>query len=142
VLVTHGAHCETHAREKANRYDASRRHEDWRQLYHEARWRRERARWLRKQAHLLCIYCLAEGRTTPANSIDHDPPHDGDRVKFYDRSTWRPSCVSCNARRARRSMREMARVRGGRVKTLGWERLGDPASPDLCVSPISKVSGD
>jgi 5-methylcytosine-specific restriction protein A len=103
TLVTVGARCDAHRRQ----HDAARATLPERQLYHEPRWRRERARWLRKQANLLCIYCLAEGRTTPANSIDHDPPHDGDRAKFYDRSTWRPSCVSCNSRRANARRREV-----------------------------------
>jgi 5-methylcytosine-specific restriction protein A len=107
AIVTRGR-CVRHQRAVNNVYDAARKGEGWRQLYHEPRWRRERARWLRQQAHLLCIYCLAEGRTTPANSIDHDPPHGGDRARFYDRATWRPSCVSCNSRRARRRTSAMA----------------------------------
>jgi 5-methylcytosine-specific restriction protein A len=100
LITGTSAQCPQHSRSSRSQYEAARANQPDRQLYHEARWRRERARWLRKQANLLCIYCLAEGRTTPANSIDHDPPHRGDRAKFYDKSTWRPACVSCNSRRS------------------------------------------
>jgi 5-methylcytosine-specific restriction protein A len=102
-----GGRCRDHQRA----YEVTRRTTPERALYHEARWRRERARFLRRQANLLCLYCLAEDRVTPATSVDHDPPHDGDRAKFYDQSTWRPSCVSCNSRRAnarRRALRVTA----------------------------------
>jgi 5-methylcytosine-specific restriction protein A len=119
AIVTRGR-CAKHQRERSNDYDSARRGESWRRLYHEARWQRERARWLRRQANLLCVYCLAEGRTTPANSIDHDPPHRGDRAKFYDKSTWRASCVSCNSRRSRRGNVSMARDLSGQGGQNHW----------------------
>jgi 5-methylcytosine-specific restriction endonuclease McrA len=38
--------------------------------------------------------CVACGQ--PANTVDHDPPHRGDRRAFWDRRTWRPMCTTCH----------------------------------------------
>ncbi|CAM3092473.1 HNH endonuclease [Paracoccus nototheniae] len=54
-----------------------------------ARERGYSARWDRfslthLQKHPLCEYCLADGRVTAAVLVDHDLPHRGDPVLFWD----------------------------------------------------------
>ena len=46
-------------------------------LYDTARWRRVRAYQL--QIEPLCRMCAEQGRTTPANVVDHVEPHRGRR---------------------------------------------------------------
>jgi len=65
-----------------------------------SRWQRISKRWLSKPGHQLCVYCQEKGRITAAECIDHEPPHRGDPVLFWDQSTWRPACISCNSRKA------------------------------------------
>lgn len=55
-------------------------------------WRWHKARTAFLQQHGLCIDCLKEQVYTVANVVDHQPPHRGDPVKFWDRSTWFPRC--------------------------------------------------
>ena len=55
-----------------------------------ARWRRERAAFLR--CHPLCAECQKEGRLTPATVVDHIIPHRGDQRLFWDESNWQPLC--------------------------------------------------
>lgn len=56
-------------------------------------WEKERLIFLGVNA-----YCVGCGGL--ANTVDHDPPHGGDPVRFWDKTTWRPMCTSChNAKR-------------------------------------------
>lgn len=86
--------------------EATRRSEAWRQLYQEPRWKRRRRAFLRR--HPLCFWCDQEGIATPSQAVDHEPAHQGDRAAFYDESTWRASCTSCNSRRANQARRRPA----------------------------------
>ena len=88
--------CAAHARE----YNAARNSAPDRSLYHEPKFRRRRAAFLKRPENLLCVWCRQEGRTTASVAVDHDPPHRGNREAFYDESTWRASCTSCNSTRA------------------------------------------
>jgi len=36
------------------------------------------------QSHPLCEYCLADGKVTQADVVDHDVPHRGDPDLFWD----------------------------------------------------------
>lgn len=55
-----------------------------------ARWRRERADFLRQ--HPLCVECQKEGKLTPATVVDHIAPHRGDQRLFWDHGNWQPLC--------------------------------------------------
>ena len=57
-------------------------------LYDTARWKRERAAYLR--AHPLCVMCEQQGRTSLATVVDHIIPHKGDPVLFWDSVDGRP----------------------------------------------------
>jgi 5-methylcytosine-specific restriction protein A len=81
-----------------------------RQLYQTARWRRRSKAFLRRVANVLCVWCQAEGLTTAATTVDHEPPHHGDVTLFWDESTWRGACRSCNSARANRDRRGERRV--------------------------------
>jgi 5-methylcytosine-specific restriction enzyme A len=52
----------------------------WDSFYGRAAWRRLRQHQLRAQP--LCQMCLKEGRTTPAEVVDHVVPHRGDWTAF------------------------------------------------------------
>ena len=56
------------------------------------RWQRARLVFLNDPANALCRMCLAEGRTTAADTVDHVTPHKGDQTLFWDRSNWQALC--------------------------------------------------
>jgi 5-methylcytosine-specific restriction protein A len=64
--------------------------EPWRRLYHTARWRKARVRFLRE--HPLCVECQAEGRVVAAKAVDHRIPHRGDLRRFWDEGNWQGLC--------------------------------------------------
>lgn len=55
-----------------------------------ARWRRERAVYLR--LHPLCVECKRGGLITPATDVDHIMPHRGDARLMWDQSNWQSLC--------------------------------------------------
>lgn len=56
------------------------------------RWEKARKRFLAE--HPLCAMCMAKGRVTAATVVHHNPPHQGDMDRFWDRSTWEPLCAT------------------------------------------------
>ena len=68
-------------------------------LYGSARWKRERKAFLRANPkcvwRILGDFAIHTGELCGANAttVDHTPPHRGDPVKFWDRSTWRALCA-------------------------------------------------
>jgi 5-methylcytosine-specific restriction protein A len=87
--VPGSAYCAAHRPKARDTYDRGRANAGDRG--YDARWRAESAEWLR--LHGTCEYC---GR--PSKCVHHDPPHKGDRLKFWNKSTWHAACVSCNSR--------------------------------------------
>lgn len=78
-------------------------------LYDTARWKRERAAFLR--AHPLCRMCEAQGRATLATVADHIEPHKGDRELFWDQTNWQGLCkVDHDAAKAEQE--NTGRIRG------------------------------
>jgi 5-methylcytosine-specific restriction protein A len=55
---------------------------EYHEWYKTARWQKTRARQL--QSEPLCRMCLAENAVVAATVCDHDPPHKGDPVKFWN----------------------------------------------------------
>lgn len=45
-----------------------------------------------RQRNPYCLGCMAMGRSTRTELVDHVVPHRGNRVLFWDRSNWQPSC--------------------------------------------------
>lgn len=60
------------------------------------RWQKARTGYLLK--HPLCICCLANGRVTPAQMVDHVVPHEGDMTIFWRSEDWQALCNDCNQR--------------------------------------------
>ncbi|MDZ4865906.1 MAG: HNH endonuclease signature motif containing protein [Alphaproteobacteria bacterium] len=55
------------------------------------RWDREAKAF--RAAHPLCIGCLAVGRTSATEVVDHIIPHDGDERLMWDPMNRQPSCT-------------------------------------------------
>ena len=87
--LSDGVYCEQHrglyARESAA------------QRGYDARWRRARALFLKKNP--LCAQCFLEQRLTPATVIDHIIPHRGDRTLLWDKQNRQPLCKDCHDRK-------------------------------------------
>ena len=65
------------------------------ELYKTARWKRERAAFLKANRRCVAPYLVGwkyQRCDEPATVVDHDPPHRGDEAAFWDRSTWRALC--------------------------------------------------
>lgn len=45
-----------------------------------------------KNRHPLCLGCEAVGRLVATDCVDHVVPHKGDKVRFWERRNWQPSC--------------------------------------------------
>lgn len=78
-------------------------------LYDRARWRRERAAYLR--AHPLCCFCEAQGRTTLATVVDHIVPHRGDPELFWDQDNWQGLCATDHSA-TKQEQESTGRIRG------------------------------
>lgn len=61
-----------------------------------------------RRKHPLCVACLAEGRSTPAQCVDHVRPWRGDRRLFWDQSNWQSLCNACHSRKTRSEARQRA----------------------------------
>lgn len=85
-------HQRTHAQAQEE-YD--RRRGSARERGYTAAW--DRAAVAFKSAHPLCLGCQAVGRVAACEVVDHVVPHDGDQVRFWDRSNWQPACTWCHS---------------------------------------------
>jgi 5-methylcytosine-specific restriction protein A len=83
-------YCATHQRAATARYNAA-RGSSTAQGY-DARWQRESKAFLLENP--LCVDCSG-----PATQVDHDPAHQGDMERFWDKTTWRPRCASDHSRK-------------------------------------------
>lgn len=77
---------------------------EYNDLYRSARWRRERAIFLKE--HPYCYLCGAD-----AKIVDHIHPHHGNLELFWDSNNWQPMCISCHSAK---TMRENNYYRGKR----------------------------
>lgn len=66
------------------------------------KWRKARRLFL--MANPLCVICQAQGRVTPANTVDHIIPHRGDKIAFWDESNWQALCAPCHNRKTQEEM--------------------------------------
>ena len=81
--------CDDHQRDEWRRVNAA-KDPAVLALYKSARWRREKAEQLRLHPLCQCDDCQ-EGAilVTGADTVDHDPPHDGTAETFFDRARYR-----------------------------------------------------
>lgn len=91
-----------------------------RRLYKTARWQRLRQMALNRDKGL-CRYCNGQGRTVPAEVVDHIQPHRGDHARFYDLDNLQSLC------RPHHDATKQAEERGGYVK--GADVDGNPVDP-------------
>jgi 5-methylcytosine-specific restriction protein A len=78
------------------------------------RWAKARLMFL--AANPLCIDCLARGRTEAATEVDHEIPHRGDAVLFWDQTNWRARCKPCHSRKTATIDSGFARHKAQRAK--------------------------
>lgn len=45
-----------------------------------------------RASHPLCVGCVAVGRVTAAEVVDHVMPHKGESRLFWDRENWQSAC--------------------------------------------------
>ena len=62
----------------------------------------------------LCKRCEQRGHATPANTVHHNPPHNGNLNLFWDESTWEAICPPCHARVREDKVRKSLRIDKGR----------------------------
>ena len=86
-------------------------------MYHTARWRHARLRFLRE--HPLCVQCAAAGMVVAAAAVDHREGHRHGRwrERFWDEATWQALCLNCHNVK---SAKELAQ----------WNRIGGSHAPD------------
>jgi len=90
-------YCDVHQDEEL---EARRRGDERRgtaaQRGYDSRWRRARARFLKR--HPICRDPLARhtGRVVAATVVDHIVPHRGDEALFWDERNWQPLCRECH----------------------------------------------
>jgi len=58
-------------------------------------WRKYRARYIKENP--LCVHCLAKGKLTPTQEIDHIKPHQGDKNLFWLEDNLQALCKSCHS---------------------------------------------
>lgn len=58
-------------------------------------WKKMRLRFLAENP--LCVFCLKQGKSKPANVVDHIVPHKGDASLFWDTSNWQALCWHCHS---------------------------------------------
>lgn len=67
--------------------------------YRTARWRKERAQFLKENPQ--CVYCGDK-----ATVVDHIIRHRGDDYLFWDKGNWQPLCQSCHTKKTISEVRE------------------------------------
>jgi 5-methylcytosine-specific restriction protein A len=98
VAVVTTPYCNAHTKARAaNRESARSRPGNFRQRGYTTRWDKLRKVFLAK--HPLCVACLANGRTTAANTVDHIIPHRGDQALMWSIENLQPMCAPCHSRK-------------------------------------------
>ncbi len=82
-------------------------------------WQRARKAYL--LAHPLCVMCQEEGRTTPAEVVDHVIPHKGDPDLFWDQENWQALC---------KRHHDAAKQMEDKGDVIGCDITGIPIDPD------------
>lgn len=62
-----------------------------------SKWDEARRGFLAKHPRCECPAHKGRPNAPLANTVDHDPPHKGDKTKFWDRSTWVAMTASCHS---------------------------------------------
>lgn len=71
----------------------------WNDLYHSARWKREKKVFL--ESHYWCVWCGAK-----ADTVDHIKAHKGNETLFWDVTNWQAMCHSCHSKKSMQERRQ------------------------------------
>lgn len=98
ALVTSGAFCEQHAKEKRKQVDSQRESSTKRGYGY--RWQQTSKGFLRQHPLCQCPDCLeGEKQLKAATVVDHIIPHRGDMTLFWDRNNWQAMAKDCHDRK-------------------------------------------
>ena len=92
-LVDEYPYCPVHESIPRLNYDKAR--ETATKRGYDTRWKKARAVFLNE--YPLCVECMKQGRTTPADTVDHIIPCKGNTAEFWNQSNWQPLCRSCHS---------------------------------------------
>ena len=92
-----GCRCPVHAAARERAYRMSPLRQERADLYATPRWQAIRRAVLEDRP--FCAACLAMGKYTPAQVVDHITPHRGDRDLFFDPTNLQPLCKVCHDRK-------------------------------------------
>ena len=109
----------------AQKAEADKRRGSARERGYTPEWDRFAKNWI--ASHPLCFYCENQGRTSPAEVVDHIDPHNGDPGAFWphpslqDWSTFFASCChNCHNGQKQRAER-IAKKRGKNLRHLMYQ---------------------
>ena len=110
-------HCERHARQSQQEFDARRGSATSRG--YGGRWDKASKSYLRE--HPLCAYCALHDHVRGATLVDHLYPHRGDTALFWATQWWVASCKACHD-----SFKQSLERAGGAALDDLARRLGRP----------------
>lgn len=96
--------------------------EAYQYLYRTQRWKRLRARQLRKHPYCQCPH--HEGQHVPAQVVDHIVPHKGNLRLFFDRKNLQSLTNTCHV------VHKQSSERGGKGFDVGCDEQGFPLNQD------------
>jgi 5-methylcytosine-specific restriction protein A len=91
---------------------------DYNNWYRTSRWRKVRARHLKKQPYCQCPHHI--GQMVEGNTVDHITPHKGDTRLFWDERNFQTLTATCH------SKFKQSEERGGRGFNQGCDAQGNP----------------
>lgn len=97
-LIQSGAYCNNHVK---SRKDYNKNRPEYSNLYHNARWRKLRIEFLKKNP--LCVNCYSSGNIVIAKVVDHIKDHKGDLDLMWDTDNMQALCDSCHNRKTMKS---------------------------------------
>lgn len=95
--------------------------EDWHYLYNRKAWKQLRLDHLTKEP--LCVFCLRDGKLTPATVVDHITPHKGSVDLFFSPTNLQSLCKLHHD-----SSKQKSETKG--INHIGCDEYGFPIDPE------------
>ncbi|MGC7561347.1 HNH endonuclease [Pasteurella sp. PK-2025] len=102
---------------------------DWHFLYSRKAWKQLRLDHLAKEP--LCVFCMRDGKLTPATVVDHIKAHKGDLNLFFDENNLQSLCKLHHD-----SSKQKAEI--NKINEIGCDKNGFPIDPN---HPFNKGRG-